>query len=105
MTIHIGINGLGRIGRCVMRALVETGRKDIEIVAINGPAPIETHVHLLKYDSVHGAFRGEVKVAKGGIDVGRGVMQLTHERDVTKLDWNGVDVVLECSGKFTKRAD
>src|ERR1700722_16618409 len=82
MTIRIGINGLGRIGRCVMRALIETGRKDIEIVALNGPAPIETHIHLLKYDSVHGAFRGEVKADKGGIDMGRGVMRLTHERDI-----------------------
>lgn len=101
----IAINGLGRIGRCVIRALVESGRKDIEIVAINGPAPIETHLHLLKYDSVHGAFRGEVKASANGIDVGRGVMKLTHERDASKLDWSGIDVVLECSGKFTKRAD
>src|SRR5271154_5376944 len=105
MAIRVAINGLGRIGRCVIRALVETGRKDIEIVAINGPAPIETHLHLLKYDSVHGAFRGEVKAAKSGIDAGCGVMRLTHEKDVNKLDWSGIDVVLECSGKFTKRAD
>lgn len=105
MAIKVAINGLGRIGRCVIRALVETGRKDIEIVAINGPAPVETHVHLLKYDSVHGPFRGEVKAVNGGVDAGRGVMRLTHERDVSKLDWSGIDVVLECSGKFTKRAD
>jgi glyceraldehyde 3-phosphate dehydrogenase len=105
MTIKIAINGLGRIGRCVIRALVETGRKDIEIVAINGPAPVETHLHLLKYDSVHGPFRGEVKAVNGGIDAGRGVMKLTHERDASKLDWKGIDIVLECSGKFTKRAD
>jgi glyceraldehyde 3-phosphate dehydrogenase len=105
MTVKIGINGLGRIGRCVIRALIETGRKDIEIVAINGPAPVETHIHLLKYDSVHGPFRGEVKAAKGGIDAGRGVMRLTHERDASKLDWSGIDVVFECSGKFTKRED
>lgn len=105
MTVKIGINGLGRIGRCVIRALVETGHKYIEIVAINGPAPIETHVHLLKYDSVHGAFRGEVKAVSEGIDAGRGVMRLTHERDVSKLDWKGVDVVLECTGKFSKRED
>jgi glyceraldehyde 3-phosphate dehydrogenase len=105
MTTKIAINGLGRIGRCVVRALIETGRKDIEIVAINGPAPIETHVHLLKYDSVHGAFRGEVKTINGGIDTGRGVMRLTHEKNVANLDWSGVDIVLECSGKFTKHAD
>ena len=105
MTVKVAINGLGRIGRCVVRALVETGRNDIEIVAINGPAPVETHLHLLRYDSVHGPFRGEVKHVDGGIDAGRGVMKLTHERDVSKLDWSGIDVVLECSGKFTKRAD
>jgi len=104
MTVKIAINGLGRIGRSIIRALVETGRKDIEIVAINGPAPIETHVHLLKYDSVHGPFHGEVKAVTGGIDVGRGVMRLTHEREINNLDWSGIDVVLECSGKFTKRA-
>ena len=104
-TIKVGINGLGRIGRCVLRALVESGRTEIEIVKINGPAPIETHMHLLKYDSVHGAFRGEVKVASGGIDIGRGTMLLTHEKDASKLDWSGMDVVLECSGKFTKKAD
>ena len=74
-------------------------------MAINGPAPLETHLHLLKYDSVHGPFRGEVKAASGGIDAGLGVMKLTHERDVIKLDWSGIDVVLECSGKFTKRED
>lgn len=106
MAVKVAINGLGRIGRCVVRALVETGRKDIEIVAVNGPAPIETHVHLLKYDSVHGAFRGDVKVVgNDGIDAGRGVMKLTREKDLSKLDWSGIDVVLECSGKFTKRAD
>ena len=104
-TIKVGINGLGRIGRCVLRALVESGRTDIEIVKINGPVPIETHTHLIKYDSVHGAFRGEVKAASGGIDIGRGTMLLTHEKDASKLDWSGVDVVLECSGKFTKKAD
>jgi glyceraldehyde 3-phosphate dehydrogenase len=105
MTVRIGINGLGRIGRCVIRALTESGRKDVEIMALNGPAPIETHIHLLKYDSVHGPFRGEVKAAGGGINAGRGVMRLMHERDVNQLDWKGVDVVLECTGKFTKRAD
>ncbi|HEU5047382.1 MAG TPA: type I glyceraldehyde-3-phosphate dehydrogenase [Rickettsiales bacterium] len=105
MTVKVAINGLGRIGRCVIRALVESGRNDIEIVAVNGPAPVETHVHLLKYDSIHGHFRGDVKAVDGGIDVGRGVMKLTHERDLSKLDWSGIDIVMECSGKFTKRAD
>jgi len=106
MTIKIAINGLGRIGRSVIRALVETGRQDIEIVAVNGPADIATHIHLLKYDSIHGAFRGDVKaVGENAIDFGRGEVKLTREKDVSKLDWSGIDVVLECSGKFTKRAD
>lgn len=105
MTLRIGINGLGRIGRCVIRALVETGRTDMEIVQANGPAPLETHAHLLKYDSVHGAFRGDVHIVPGGLDFGRGLMRVTHERDADKLDWQGVDIVLECTGKFTNRAD
>lgn len=105
MSIKIAINGLGRIGRCIIRALAETDREGIEVVAINGPAPMETHVHLLKYDSIHGAFQGNVKAVAGGIDAGRGIMKLTHEKDASRLDWTGVDVVLECSGKFTKRAD
>lgn len=105
MTIKIAINGLGRIGRCVMRALVETNREDLELVAVNGPAPLETHLHLLKYDSIHGSFRGAIKAVDGGLDIGRGRIRLTHEKDASKLDWSGIDVVLECSGKFTKRAD
>lgn len=107
MTIKIGINGLGRIGRCVMRAVIETDRKDIEIVAVNGPADINTHVHLLQYDSVHGTFRGAVKAVGDAIDMGRGAIPLMRERDATKLDWGryGADIVLECTGKFTRKAD
>ena len=108
MTIKIGINGLGRIGRCVLRALVEEKQwDDIEVVAVNGPAPVETHVHLLQYDSIHGTFRSSVKSDGESIDVGRGKMKLFHEKDPLALDWGklGVDIVLECSGKFTKKAD
>ncbi len=105
MTIKIGINGLGRIGRCVLRAVTEASRSDIEMVALNGPAPVETHVHLLKYDSIHGSFRADVTAASGGIAINGKKIRLTHEKDPEKLDWSGCDVVLECSGKFTKRAD
>ncbi len=109
MTVRIGINGLGRIGRCVMRALVEDAYDDIMLVAANGPAPTAQHVHLLKYDSVHGRFFGEITVDEGNdrIDMGCGPIQMLHTRDPGSIDWGdlGVDVVLECTGKFTSRAD
>ncbi len=99
MTIRIGINGLGRIGRCVLRALVESERDDIELVAVNGPAPIATHVHLLKYDSVHGAFRGEVKADGEDLLINGKRIKLTHEREPENIGWD-VDYVLECTGIF-----
>ncbi|MDG1286723.1 MAG: type I glyceraldehyde-3-phosphate dehydrogenase [Rickettsiales bacterium] len=99
MTIRIGINGLGRIGRCVLRALVESDRNDIELVAVNGPAPIETHVHLLKYDSVHGGFRGEVKADGEDLLINGKRVKLTHEREPENIGWD-VDYVLECTGIF-----
>jgi glyceraldehyde 3-phosphate dehydrogenase len=107
MTIRIAINGLGRIGRCVMRAAAEYSRDDIEIVAVNGPASIETHVHLLKYDSVHGAFPNVKAVGENAIDMGRGAIKLLQERDPSKLPWGdlGIDVVLECTGAFNKKSD
>jgi glyceraldehyde 3-phosphate dehydrogenase len=108
--ITLGINGLGRIGRCVIRALAEGVQNEgnwpeLAITAVNGPAAIETHLHLLRYDSVHGRFRGEVKAARDGIDAGLGAMRLMRERDVALLDWRDADIVLECSGKFTKREE
>jgi len=107
VSIKIAINGLGRIGRCVIRALVELDVKDIEIVALNGPASTETHAHLLQYDSVHGTFRNTVKADGDTLDFGRGKVPVLHERDATKLDWKkyGVDIVLECTGKFNKREE
>jgi glyceraldehyde 3-phosphate dehydrogenase len=106
MTLRVAINGLGRIGRCVLRAVIEENRDDIEIVAINGPAPIETHVHLLRYDSVHGPFRQAKAVDGTHIDCGRGPIPLFRERDPLNLPWKelDVDVVLECTGKFKDRA-
>jgi glyceraldehyde 3-phosphate dehydrogenase len=107
MTIRVAINGLGRIGRCVWRAAAEYGRDDIEIVAVNGPAPIETHVHLLKYDSVHGAFPHVKAVGADAIDMGQGPVKLLQERDPSKLPWGelDVDVVLECTGHFNKKSE
>ncbi|MEA2782135.1 MAG: hypothetical protein QOK29_3679 [Rhodospirillaceae bacterium] len=105
MPVRVAINGFGRIGRLVLRAIVESGRDDIEVVAINDLGPVETNAHLLRYDSVHGRFPGEVKTKENGIDAGRGWMVVTAERDPAKLPWAklGVDVALECTGLFTDR--
>lgn len=105
MAINVGINGLGRIGRCVARAIVEEGYDDIRLVAANGSAANEYHAHLLQYDSVHGRFRNEITFDDAGIDMGKGKIAITHERDPKKLDWAalGVDVVLECTGAFNSK--
>jgi len=107
MTLRIGINGLGRIGRCVVRAMYETGAKDIELVAVNGPAPVETHVHLLKYDSVHGRFQQDIKADGENLVIGGKKIALFHHKDPKQIPWGkmGVDLVLECSGKFNKKAE
>ena len=107
MAIRIAINGLGRIGRCVLRAIIEENRRDIEVVAVNGPAAPEAHAHLLKYDSVHGTFRGDITVEGDTLNMGHGAFTVYHERDPLRLPWKdlGIDVVLECTGKFNKRAD
>ena len=105
MAIRVGINGFGRIGRNVARAIHEQGRDDIVVVGINDLAPPETNAHLLRHDSVHGPFPGKVTIGDDGIDMGQGPMRVTAERDPAKLPWGelGVDVVLECTGIFNKR--
>jgi len=103
MALRLAINGFGRIGRNVLRALVETGRHDIEIVAINDLGPVETNAHLLEFDSVHGRFPGTVTTTEDSIDVGRGPIRVTAMRDPAELPWGDVDVVLECTGIFTDR--
>ncbi len=103
MAVKVGINGFGRIGRNVLRAIIESGRTDIEVVAINDLGPVETNAHLMRYDSVHGRFPGEVTVAGDSIDVGRGPINVTAERDPKALPWGDVDVALECTGIFTAR--
>src|SRR5881392_2033627 len=85
MAVRVAINGFGRIGRNILRAIVEMDRdNDVEVVAINDLGPVETNAHLLRFDSVHGKFPGEVKVRDGGMDAGRGWMSVTAERDPTK---------------------
>ena len=103
MTVKVAINGFGRIGRNVLRAIAESGRTDIEVVAINDLGPVETNGHLLRYDSVHGRFPGEVTVSGNSIDLGRGPIMVTAERDPTALPWGDVDIALECTGIFTAR--
>ena len=100
MTIKVGINGFGRIGRNVLRALIESGRTDIEVVAINDLAPLETNAHLFEFDSVHGRFGREVTFSDGMMDVGRGPIRVTFERAPENLPWGDVDIVLECTGIF-----
>jgi len=103
MTLKLAINGFGRIGRNALRALVESGRDDIEIVAINDLGPVETNAHLLEFDSVHGRFPGTVTTTDDSIDVGRGPIRVTAMRDPAELPWSDIDVVLECTGIFTDR--
>src|SRR6185312_15138009 len=105
MAVRVAINGFGRIGRNVLRAILESGRKDIEVVAINDLGPVETNAHLLRFDSVHGRFPHEVKVDGDTIDVGRGKMKVTAERDPSKLPHKamGVEIALECTGIFTSK--
>lgn len=107
MTIRIGINGLGRIGRCVLRALYESNTPGLELVAVNGPAPVETHVHLLKYDSVHGRFATEVKADGENLLIGGKQVKLFRQKDPKQIPWGelGVDLVLECTGKFNKKSE
>ena len=105
MTVRLAISGFGRIGRMVLRALVETQRKDVEIVLINTPGPVETSAHLYEFDSVHGRARAPASHGDGWMDVGTGRIAMTHERDPSMIPHadHGVDIVLECSGRFNDR--
>ena len=106
MAIRVAINGFGRIGRLVLRAAYEAGRRDLEFVAINDLGSVEANAHLLKWDSVHGRFPGEIKTRADGFDLGNfGFVKVLAERDPAKLPWRDmkIDVVMECTGIFTKR--
>jgi glyceraldehyde 3-phosphate dehydrogenase (phosphorylating) len=100
MSVKVAINGFGRIGRLVLRALVEQGRDDIEVIAINDLGPVETNAHLLQFDSVHGRFPSNVMHGEGWIDAGRGRIAVTAIRNPAELPWGAVDIVLECTGIF-----
>ena len=104
MTITVGINGFGRIGRCTLAHISESLRNDINVVKINATGPIETAAHLMRYDSVHGRFGHPVTVAGNTLDLGRGPIEVMSSYDLGALDWEGVDVVLECTGKFNDGA-
>ncbi len=103
MSIKVAINGFGRIGRNILRAIVEAGRTDIEVVAINDLGPVETNAHLLRFDSVHGRFPAQVDTTATTLDVGRGPIEVTAIRNPAELPWGHVDVVMECTGIFTDR--
>jgi glyceraldehyde 3-phosphate dehydrogenase len=100
MTITVGINGFGRIGRCTLAHIATSTRNDIKVVKVNATGPLETSAHLMKYDSVHGRFPNEIVLGDGTMDLGRGPMEMYSTYDMNELDWSGVDVVMECTGKF-----
>ena len=105
MSVRVAINGFGRIGRNILRAIVESARDDIIVVGINDLGPVETNAHLLRYDSVHGKFPVDVKVSGNDLDVGQGPIKVTSIRDPKDLPWKelGVDIAMECTGIFTNR--
>ncbi|WP_170557495.1 type I glyceraldehyde-3-phosphate dehydrogenase [Ruegeria atlantica] len=100
MTIKVGINGFGRIGRCTLSHIAASARNDIEVIKVNATGPLETTAHLLKYDSIHGRFPRDVAIDGKTMDLGRGPMEMFSTYDMNELDWDGCDVVLECTGKF-----
>ena len=105
MSVRVAINGFGRIGRNILRAIVESARDDIIVVGINDLGPVETNAHLLRYDSVHGKFPADVKVSSNDLDVGNGPIKVTSIRDPKDLPWKepDVDIAMECTGIFTSR--
>ena len=103
MSVKVAINGFGRIGRNILRAIVESGRRDIEVLAINDLGPVETNAHLLRFDSVHGRFPAEVTTGPDWIDAGRGPIRVTALKNPADLPWGDVDIVLECTGVFTNK--
>ncbi|HOV05226.1 MAG TPA: type I glyceraldehyde-3-phosphate dehydrogenase, partial [Kaistiaceae bacterium] len=105
MAVRVAINGFGRIGRNVLRAIAESGRTDVQVVAINDLGPVETNAHLVRYDSVDGRFPGTVTVSGDTIDVGQGPIKVTAVRNPEELPWGemGIDICMECTGIFTAK--
>lgn len=100
MTINVGINGFGRIGRCTLSHIAQSAREDINVIKVNATGPLDTAAHLLKYDSIHGRFPNDIKVGNGTLDLGRGEIEMFSTYSMDALDWSGCDVVLECTGNF-----
>jgi glyceraldehyde 3-phosphate dehydrogenase len=100
MTITVGINGFGRIGRCTLAHIASSGRNDIAVAKINATGPLDTAAHLMRYDSVHGRFPGEITVGERSMDLGTGPIEMYSTYEPRDIDWTGCDVVLECTGKF-----
>ncbi len=107
MSVKVAINGFGRIGRLVLRSIAESGRTDVEVVAINDLATAEANAHLFKYDSVHGRFKGDVKVDGTALVINGKRIEMVQVKDPTQLPWkqHGVDIAYECTGIFTKKED
>ena len=105
MAVRVAINGFGRIGRNILRAIFESGRNDIRVVAVNDLGPVETNAHLLRFDSVHGRFPHKVTVEGDTISVGEGRVKVTAIKDPAQLPWKelNVDIALECTGIFTSK--
>ena len=103
MTVRVGINGFGRIGRNILRAIIENNRSDILVVAINDLGPVKTNAHLLEFDTVHGRFPNKISTTKDTIDVGTGPIRVTAKRNPEELPWSDIDIALECTGIFNKK--
>ncbi len=103
--IRLGINGFGRIGRCVLRALYDSPYRDkMQVVAINEPAPLDTMAHLLRYDSTHGPWRKNIQTTANGLNIEGDDIVLSHHSDIDNIRWDSLDIVLECSGLYTQRS-
>ena len=100
MTVKVGINGFGRIGRCTLSHISKSLRNDIEVVKVNATGPLATAAHLIKYDSVHGRYPHEITVGNRTLDLGRGEIEMFSTYNMDELDWSGCDVVMECTGNF-----
>ena len=103
MTVKIAINGFGRIGRNILRAVIESGRADIEIIAINDLGPTEVNAHLLEFDSIHGKFSQNIKTTKNSIIIGDMDIEVTAIKQPADLPWTNIDIAMECTGIFTDR--
>ena len=105
MSVKVGINGFGRIGRMVLRSIIENNRKDLEIVAINNRGNSEVSSFLLKHDTIHGELKAKINHTEKAIEVNGKKINMTHETDISKIDWkkHKADIVLECTGKFNSK--